>query len=157
MRGRGFRRAWWLGALLVAATIPSASAVPAADRRVQVSRPIRKAVRAVPASTVAVTVSVIPASEIPKSFVLQQSSPNPFNRSTAIRFACPKPEHITVRIYDVSGREVATLVDEIMNAGVHSVVWDGKDATGRGASSGIYLCRLTGGRYTATRKLTLLR
>jgi hypothetical protein len=151
-----FRRIWLLGSLLVAVTIPSASRAPAPDRPARPPRSIRKAVRTVPANTVAITVTVLPARDMPIAFALQQNAPNPFGGSTVLRFACPKPEHVSMKIYNASGREVATLVDRIVEAGFHSVEWDGRDASGHGVSSGIYLCRMVAGRYTMTRKMVLL-
>ncbi len=79
------------------------------------------------------------------------------NPSTTISFSLPATEHVTLRIYDALGREVATLVNSRRQAGSHLVKWDGKDDVGQPASSGFYLIRLTAGVYSWTRRMLLLR
>ncbi len=64
---------------------------------------------------------------------------------------------MAIDIYNVKGQKVITLVDEQMSAGHHSVVWNGKDDSGRNAASGIYFSRMRSGKYTATRKLILMK
>lgn len=87
--------------------------------------------------------------------VLQQNYPNPFNPTTTIDFAIDSAEHVTLSIYDVSGRRVTTLVDGTLAAGAHSEVWDGRDAHGARVASGVYFYRLTAGQSTRTRKAIL--
>jgi hypothetical protein len=88
----------------------------------------------------------------PAKYTLYQNYPNPFNPSTAIKFALPKPSFVTLKIYDLLGNEVATLVAEKLPAGKHQRVWD---ATG--LASGVYLYRLQAGEFIQTTKLVLLR
>lgn len=83
---------------------------------------------------------------------LLQSSPNPFTKRTAISFTLPASSHTTLKIYDITGRLVATLVDGKLSAGAHSLTWE-KDGT----PSGIYFYKLTSGNLTATKKLVVLR
>jgi lipopolysaccharide export system protein LptA len=85
-----------------------------------------------------------------KTFTLFQSTPNPFNPSTTIRYSIPKPSEVTLTIYDLLGREIETLVNKIQNPGEYSVRWNGQ-----GYPSGIYICHLQAGDYTETRKLVL--
>jgi len=85
-------------------------------------------------------------------FVLHQNYPNPFNPTTTIRFSLPQREHVTLKVFDVLGREVATLVSERLSAGRHFVQWN---ALGR--ASGVYLYRLQVGTYVEAKKMTLLR
>ncbi len=88
-------------------------------------------------------------------------SPNPFNPSTVIGYelapTATGEARVTLRIYTVDGRLVATLVDRVQDPGRHSVVWNGTDAGGRGAASGIYFCELSYGGERSTRKMTLLK
>jgi hypothetical protein len=93
-----------------------------------------------------------PGSEILKAYALHQNFPNPFNPSTAIEFALPKASFITLKIYDLLGNEVTTLVAEKLPAGKHQRVWEAK-----GLASGVYLYRLEAGEFVQTRKLILLR
>ncbi len=90
--------------------------------------------------------------DTPKSFSLAQNYPNPFNPATEIRFTLSTTNHTTLTIYDLLGREVATLISATLRPGTHSARWDAS-----GFRSGIYLCRLTSGHYTSTRKLLLLK
>lgn len=89
---------------------------------------------------------------VPTAFVLSQNYPNPFNPATMINYQLPMNSHVTLKIYDVLGREVKTLVNERQSAGTHSVRFDGS-----GLSSGVYFYRLTAGHYSITRKLVLMK
>ncbi len=93
----------------------------------------------------------------PRAFVLYQNYPNPFNPSTTIRFDLPAASNTVLRIFDVTGRLVATLADGRMDAGQHTVVWNGKNNRGRIVASGVYFCRLQAGKLVATRKIVVLR
>lgn len=85
------------------------------------------------------------------------NEPNPFNPSTRIRFLLPAAEHARVEVLDVAGRVVRVLADgPFANGVVHELTWDGTDAQGRRAASGIYLCRLRSPSFADTRKMTLL-
>ena len=68
--------------------------------------------------------------------------PNPFNPTTTIGYQVPVAARVTIKIYDMIGRETATLADETVDAGAYSVVWDSKDAEGRSAASGMYIYRM---------------
>jgi hypothetical protein len=93
----------------------------------------------------------------PEKFVLEQNYPNPFNPTTKIRYSVPsdvKREmlNVVLNVYDVLGREVATLVNEEKDAGVYEVEFDGTNF-----SSGIYLYRLNTGNFSTVRKMILLK
>jgi hypothetical protein len=79
------------------------------------------------------------AQEIPTSFGLDQNFPNPFNPTTTMRFQLPVSSRVSLKVFDLLGREVATLVDADLQAGIHQSMWDGNDALGRLSSSGMYL------------------
>lgn len=83
--------------------------------------------------------------------------PNPFNPQTTIPFSLAEAGRVTIRVYNVLGQEVAELVDEGLASGFHRIVWDGRDATGRGVSSGVYLIRLVSGKVSNTKKVLLLK
>ena len=78
----------------------------------------------------------------PTSFTLLQNYPNPGNPSTTITFTLPRTAHVTLEIYNLLGQRVRTLVDGAIDAGSHTVVWDGRDELGSSLSSGVYLYRL---------------
>jgi len=83
--------------------------------------------------------------------------PNPFNPSTTVEFSVPKQGPVAVRVYDLQGRQVSTLTDTSLPAGVYRVKWDGRDRAGRAASSGVYFANIesAGGRQAA--RLILLK
>jgi hypothetical protein len=89
---------------------------------------------------------------IPNGFRLLQNYPNPFNPTTAISYQLAAIGMVTLKIFDVLGREVSTLVNEIARPGVYKVQWDGS-----GLPSGIYFYRLQAGEYVETRKMVLIR
>lgn len=95
---------------------------------------------------------------LPERFELYQNYPNPFNPSTIISYNLPATVHVTLKICDILGKEVATLVSEEQQAGNYKVNFSGKRATdNRQLSSGIYFARLTAGEYSMTIKLMLMK
>lgn len=90
--------------------------------------------------------------QMPLTYRLYQNYPNPFNPSTTIQFDIPKQSKVTLKIIDMLGREVATLVDENLQPGEHKVIFD----TGK-LPSGVYFYRLQAEEFTATKKLMLLK
>jgi hypothetical protein len=88
---------------------------------------------------------------------LHQNYPNPFNPTTTISFILPEDTHVRLSIYDVLGRLVKVLADERLRAGYHEVVWNGTDASGSPASSGVYFCSIQAGRRELIKKMVLLR
>jgi hypothetical protein len=92
------------------------------------------------------------------SWSLDQNVPNPFNPYTKIRFVVPDGgAFVTLRVYDVRGALVRTLVDGYREAGAGGVTWDGRDRRGNGVASGLYFYRLEADGFTQTRKMLLLR
>jgi len=110
---------------------------------------------------------------LPVEFDLEQNFPNPFNASTTVRYTLPQvigerfkvkggPNTsrlipITLKIYNILGKEVRRLVSEEQRVGRYEVVWDGKDEQGKDLASGVYFCKLEYGGFIAVRKLVLLR
>jgi Cu/Zn superoxide dismutase len=88
---------------------------------------------------------------------LGQNYPNPFNPTTEINYRVSERVRVTLRVYDVSGALVTTLVDGVAEPGPASAVWNGRDATGRVAPSGVYFYRLAAGGQVETRKMVLLK
>lgn len=97
--------------------------------------------------------------EVPSQFELFQNTPNPFNPATTIRYAVASETAVRTRLvlFNSLGQAVRTLVDAAQKAGFYSVVWDGRDDSGREVASGIYLCRLVCGDFVKLRKVLLLR
>jgi hypothetical protein len=105
-------------------------------------------------------------SQVPVGFTLEQNYPNPFNRSTersrqspttTIRYQLPKTTQVVLKIYNIFGQEVRTLVNARQPAGVNTVVWDGRDQSGKEVSSGIYIYRVQAGESIQSRKMSFVR
>ncbi len=90
--------------------------------------------------------------EAQAAFALGQNAPNPFNPTTSINFTLPEGDQVMVEIYNVSGQKVDTLVNDFMDAGKHSVVWDAS-----GLSNGVYFYTVKSGDFSKTMKMTLLK
>jgi hypothetical protein len=88
---------------------------------------------------------------------LEPNQPNPFNPSTEIMFETSSRGEVTVRIYDVAGKLVATLLDETMDAGRHRIAWNGKDRSGADVSSGVYIVEIRALGQRDARKMALIR
>ena len=89
---------------------------------------------------------------VPTIFRLWQNQPNPFNPVTRFRFAIPERTRVTMTLYDSSGREVRTLVDDEYEPGYHETLLDAS-----GLASGVYFCRMSAGSFSEARKLVLLK
>ncbi|UCF79443.1 MAG: T9SS type A sorting domain-containing protein [Candidatus Eiseniibacteriota bacterium] len=119
--------------------------------------------RAAPVAMVSDTISVEPLIDVPIGGTprfrdaLFQNVPNPFNPLTQISYSLKTAGHVTIRIYDVGGALVRTLVDGRMPEGVHEAVWDGRSDNGAVVSSGVYVVKMETGKYRATRKAVLLK
>ena len=108
---------------------------------------------------------VVKTAQLPTEFALAQNYPNPFNPTTHISYTIPAgvgltTEHsplVTLKIFNLLGQEVRTLVDEAKEAGYYSVTWDARDDVGREVSSGIYFVRMKVGEYTAVKKMALIK
>ncbi len=95
--------------------------------------------------------------DLPGRLELARNVPNPFNPSTDIAFALPRDNRVTLKVFDVAGREVRTLVNDRLDAGSHRVTWHGLNDSGAQVASGTYFYRLTVGGDVGTRKMTLLK
>jgi hypothetical protein len=107
---------------------------------------------AVYASKVAVTSAYEEAVAVPTQARLLQNYPNPFNPSTTIAFEVPSTSLVSLRVFDLAGRNVATLVASQLGPGRYRVTWDAASV-----SSGVYFCRMQAGQFVMTRKLILLK
>lgn len=94
---------------------------------------------------------------IPLANELGRNEPNPFNPTTAIRFALRSPGAVRLRVFDVSGRLVRTLIDESKPAGNHSAHWDGRTEMGAESASGLYFYRIDAESWSDTRRMILIR
>ena len=95
--------------------------------------------------------------DLPEDYRLEQNYPNPFNPVTTLVYAIRHAGPVSLNVYDLRGRKVAELVNKYMNPGSYRVTWDGRDQTGTPVASGIYFYKISAGRFTATKKMTLIR
>lgn len=94
---------------------------------------------------------------IPTSYQLYQNYPNPFNPTTEIRFDLPEAVRAELKVFNILGQEVVTLVDDVRNAGAYRILWDGKNAAGLSVASGVYIYQLKTPSFTNAKKMMLLR
>jgi flagellar hook assembly protein FlgD len=86
-----------------------------------------------------------------------QNYPNPFNPSTQIKFSIPVNGFVTLKIYDLLGKEIKTLINSEYSAGSHSMQWNGDDNLGNKVSTGIYVYRMTSGNFASSKKMLLIK
>jgi hypothetical protein len=98
-----------------------------------------------------------PTEKIASRFELYQNFPNPFNPSTNIRFMLTRQGTVNLTVFDVLGREIITLVDEVEKAGMHEISWNGKNRHGNQVPTGIYFYRLKSDEGVITRKMLLVK
>lgn len=89
--------------------------------------------------------------------VLEQNNPNPFNPSTHIKFHLASRNNVNLRVYNILGQQIATLVDGVLEGGAYSVVWEGRDQVGRDVPAGVYFYQILIGKYAETRRMILVR
>jgi hypothetical protein len=92
------------------------------------------------------------SSKIPSNYALNQNYPNPFNPSTSIQFDLPRTGFTTLRVYNLLGQEVATLVNEMKSAGSYKVQWNAQNMT-----TGMYFYKLISGDVTQVKKMVLMK
>jgi 1,4-alpha-glucan branching enzyme len=92
-----------------------------------------------------------------EDFNLEQNYPNPFNPSTTISYSIVEQDNVSIKIYDILGREIKTLVNDVKTAGTYSSTWHGDNNFGNKVSSGIYLYRMEAGLFVQSRKMILLK
>lgn len=94
---------------------------------------------------------------LPDDYLFNQNHPNPFNTETIINFELPENAHVKIKIFNTMGMAVITLYDNVREAGYHSIIWNGKNASGKPVASGIYLIIFKANNFSQVRKCILLR
>ncbi len=94
---------------------------------------------------------------LPKEFSLSQNYPNPFNPTTEINYQLPKAANVSIKIYNMLGQEVKTLVDEQKPAGSYNIQWNGRNNSGEQVSSGAYIYRIVAGDFVTAKKMIFLK
>jgi hypothetical protein len=89
-------------------------------------------------------------------FALEANRPNPFARSTSIRYSLPSRQRVKLEIFDVRGRRIRVLADATEEPGRYSATWDRRTASGSLSAAGVYFCRLSAGPFQAERKMLIL-
>jgi hypothetical protein len=95
--------------------------------------------------------------QMPNQFHLYQNYPNPFNPQTRIKYQHSHPGRVVLKVYNIVGEEICTLVDEVKPVGSFEVLWDGRDNTGHRVPSGVYLYRIEAQGFVQTRKMLLMQ
>ncbi len=94
---------------------------------------------------------------VPVNFSLEQNYPNPFNPTTTIDFSLSATSNVKLNVYNMLGQKVATLADQVYQAGTFSVTWDGRDSDGQTVESGVYLYKLKTENQNLTKKMLLMK
>ncbi|MFH2049165.1 MAG: T9SS type A sorting domain-containing protein, partial [bacterium] len=94
---------------------------------------------------------------IPMNYQLFQNYPNPFNLSTKIEYTLPKKSHVKLKIFNILGQEIATLLDAEQSSRLQSVIWNGRDKNGREVSSGVYLYQIVTDEFSNSKKMLLIK
>jgi flagellar hook assembly protein FlgD len=94
---------------------------------------------------------------LPTAFALSQNYPNPFNPNTEIKYQIPENSRVALKIYNVMGQEVVSLMDKDLKAGYYTATWDARNASGHEVSAGIYFCTMQAGEFSQTVKMVLLK
>ena len=105
----------------------------------------------------AVVLSASAQTAVPTVFALEQNYPNPFNPSTQIRYALPKATRVTITVYDMMGRKVRTLVQDIQSPGYHTALWNATNDRGLPVSAGMYIYTLQADDHHHMKKMILLK
>ena len=95
--------------------------------------------------------------KIPTTYALYQNYPNPFNPRTVIKYQLPEHGKVTLKIYNILGQEVRTLIDNQKNAGYHKIIWDGCNSFGSLVSTGLYFYRIEAGEFHSIKKMLILK
>ena len=95
--------------------------------------------------------------EKPIGFHLFPNHPNPFNPETTIRFQIPEYNHVTAIVMNILGQEVRTLANKNFEAGIHNIIWDGKDNFAKDVSSGMYFYQIEAGEFKCLKNMVLIR
>jgi hypothetical protein len=108
-------------------------------------------------SVIQYTMESTSGSVVPREFALNAAFPNPFNPMTKISFSLPETQDVSLKVYGIDGKLVATLVQETFVAGLHEVIWNGQNDAGQVQASGLYFYRIEAGPYSQVQKMTLMK
>lgn len=102
-------------------------------------------------------VLVYPETGIPVKYSLSQNYPNPFNAITRIRYSTALEGRVTLKVFNIMGQEVRTLVDRVLPYGNHTIIWDGKNDFGQTVATGVYLVKMNAHNFSTVKKLLLMK
>ena len=94
---------------------------------------------------------------LPTEYKLSQNYPNPFNPTTTMRYEVPSGSKITLKIYNILGQEVKTLVNDYQKQGRYEILWDGRNDQGVKVATGVYLYRISSGKFQKVKKMMLVK
>ena len=101
--------------------------------------------------------STVSSANVIEDFAITGNNPNPFNTETSIIFTLPQESEVVLDIYNAIGQKMRSLISKTMNAGIHTIVWDGKDNNGRVVSSGVYIASIKSGTHSAAHAMVLMK
>ncbi len=98
-----------------------------------------------------------PIEILPSTYSIEQNYPNPFNPETIISYSLPKQSRVQIKIYDITGKEIRTLIDEERTAGKYNILWDSRNDSGERVSSGIYIYKIIANDFVKSKKMVLTK
>jgi len=96
-------------------------------------------------------------SVLPLEYSLNQNFPNPFNPSTNISFSIPEDGNVNLSVFNLNGHRIKELINRNINAGIHTIRWDGLNSDGKPVSSGVYLCIIKNDSFSSMKKMVLMK
>jgi hypothetical protein len=100
---------------------------------------------------------ILASAALPQSYELKQNRPNPFNPETEIAYSLPEETMVTIKVYNIAGQVVKTLINEVKPAGNHTVIWNGTNESSDKVASGVYFYRMETSAYQKTAKMILVK
>jgi hypothetical protein len=103
------------------------------------------------------TLDILDNNPVPNNYYLSEAYPNPFNPSTTIKFSIAKEETVTIKVYNILGKEIKTLLNENLSSGNYNLIWDGKNNNGQRVSSGTYFINMVSGDFNKSIKTVMVK
>jgi hypothetical protein len=107
--------------------------------------------------TAMLTLTVAGREMPPSAFTLGTNYPNPFNPSTRFTVSVPVESPVNISVYDVLGRSITTLVDDVLTPGYHTIEWNGRSENGQQVPGAVYFVRMTSGNFAAVQKIVMIK
>lgn len=141
----------------VIAIFSGVDSIESAEQSFTIKSSLKRTCRTTLSSNTSIASAEFNNDQVPKEFTVSQNYPNPFNPSTVISYSVPISSLVSIRVFNLLGQEVKTLINTERQAGYYTVQWNGDNNSGRTVASGMYIYRVEAGQYVKTMKMMLLK